>query len=103
MDNAIELADCMFVKPFYFIKMIEENFETNFLVHQLYRKLTLVEVEKKVIEISCSLMNDEIYSIEDAVDALMQVIDLIEMERQGITSDIESSLKKTEKVVTSSQ
>ncbi len=83
--------------------MIQENLETNFLVHQLYRKLVLVEVEKKVIEISCSLMNDEVYSVEDAVDGLMQVIDLIEMERQGIVNDIGLHLKKSAEVGTSSQ
>lgn len=78
--------------------MIQENLETNFLVHLLYRKLILVEIEKKVIEISCGLMDDDIYSTEDAIDALMQVIDLIEMERQGIMGDIGSGYKKGETV-----
>lgn len=81
--------------------MIKENLESSFLVHQLHRKLAIVEIEKKVIEISCALMDDEIYSTEDAVDALMQVIDLIEMERQGIISDMKSSYKQSEEMGTS--
>ncbi len=51
-----------------------------------------------IIEISCNLMTDEIYSTEDAVDALLQVIDLIEMERQGIVSDIGSNPEKRSKL-----
>lgn len=81
--------------------MIGEKLNMNFLVQKLHRKLALVEVEKKVIEISFSLMDDEIYSTEDAVDALMQVLDLIEIEHQGIISDIGSGYKQSEKMGTS--
>ncbi len=48
-----------------------------------------------MIEVSRSLI-DDVYSIEDAVDALIQMIDLIEMERQGIISDMRSGYKQRE-------
>lgn len=67
--------------------------QENILAEQLNRKLALVEIEKKLIELSCSLISDEIYSTEDAVDALLKVIDLIKLERQVITSDIRSTPK----------
>ena len=76
--------------------MLQEKLETNSLVDHLHLKLALVEIEKKVIEISCSLMEDEIYSVDDAVDGLMQIIDLIEIERQGIISDMKSGYKQSE-------
>lgn len=58
------------------------------LVRNLYRKLALAEIERELIKISCSLMEDDVYTVNDAVGELMEVIDLIEMERQGIESDI---------------
>lgn len=33
-------------------------------------------------------MDDEVYTIDDAVHELMEIINLIELERQGIMSDI---------------
>lgn len=68
--------------------MLSENVNKDYLVTKLYRKLALVEIESKLIKISCSLMDDEVYTIEDAVQELIEIINLIEMERQGIMSDI---------------
>lgn len=58
------------------------------LVRNLYRKLALVEIERELIKISCSLMEDDVYTVDDAVGELIKIIDLIEMERQGIVSDM---------------
>ncbi len=33
------------------------------LVRNLYRKLALVEIERELIKISCSLMEDDVYTL----------------------------------------
>lgn len=68
--------------------MINEKLEMNLLVNKLDQKIILVEIEKKVLEISYSLLDDDIYSTNDAVNELMQVVALIEVEREAVMSDI---------------
>lgn len=36
-------------------------------------------------------MEDDVYTVDDAVGELIEIIDLIEMERQGIVSDMRIS------------
>ncbi|GGN67460.1 MULTISPECIES: hypothetical protein [Oceanobacillus] len=68
--------------------MLREKVLKEDLVRNLYRKLALVEIERALIKISCSLMEDDVYTVDDAVGELIKIIDLIEMERQGIVSDM---------------
>lgn len=68
--------------------MTTQTAQKEVLVNKLYRKLALVEMERKLIKVSCNLMEDEVYTVEDAAHELMEIISLIEMERQGIISDI---------------
>lgn len=68
--------------------VVKEKLEKGFLVNKLYKKLSLVEIERQLIKISCNLMEDEVYTVDDAVEALIEVINLIEVEREGIMSDI---------------
>lgn len=68
--------------------MLREKVLQEDLTRNLYRKLTLVEIERELIKISCSLMEDDVYTVDDAVGELTKIIDLIEMERQGIVSDM---------------
>lgn len=68
--------------------MATQTAQKDVLVNKLYGKLALVEMERKLIKISCNLMEDELYTVDDAVQELMDIIQLIEMERRGIMSDI---------------
>ena len=68
--------------------MLREKVLKEDLVRNLYRKLFLVEIERELIKISCSLMEDDVYTVDDAVGELIEIIDLIEMERKGIVSDM---------------
>lgn len=68
--------------------MLNQKVNKNDLVRKLYRKLTLVEIERQLIKISCNLMEDEVYTVDDAINEIVEIIDLIEMERQGIMNDI---------------
>lgn len=68
--------------------MLEQKINNDDLVKVLYRKLVLVEIERQLIKISCSLMEDEVYTVDDAVDEILELINVIELERQGIMSDI---------------
>ncbi|MFA1822765.1 hypothetical protein ACDX78_21880 [Virgibacillus oceani] len=68
--------------------MTTQTAQKELLVNKLYRKLALVEMERKLIKVSCNLMEDEVYTVDDAAHELMEIISLIEMERQGIISDI---------------
>ena len=71
--------------------MLREKVRQENLVRNLYRKLALVEIERELIKISCSLMEDDVYTVDDAVGELIEIIDLLEMERQGIVSDMRIS------------
>lgn len=71
--------------------MLREKVLKEDLVRNLYRKLALVEIERELIKISCSLMEDDVYTADDAVSELVKIIDLIEMERQGIVRDMRIS------------
>lgn len=75
-------------------QMLKENLNKDYLVKSLYRKLALTEIEGKLIQISCSLMEDEVYTIENATRELVEVIYLIEMEREGIMGDIRALEKE---------
>jgi len=68
--------------------MLKEGVNKDHLVSRLYSKLALVEMESKLIKISCSLMEDEVYTQEDAVQELIEIIDIIEIERQGVVRDM---------------
>lgn len=68
--------------------MLREKLLKDDLVRKLYRKLALVEIERKLIKISCSLMEDEVYTAGDAVEEIEEIINIIEMERQGIMHEI---------------
>ncbi len=68
--------------------MLNQKVNKNDLVRKLYRKLTPVEIERQLIKISCNLMEDEVYTLDDAINEIVEIIDLIEMERQGIMNDI---------------
>ena len=69
-------------------QMLTEKVSKEELARKLYRKLALVEIERELIKIPCSLMEDDVYTVDDAVCELIKIIDLIEMERQGIVSEM---------------
>lgn len=68
--------------------MINQTFANDYLVNKLYQKLALLEMESKLIKISCRLMEEELYMMEDAVEEIMEIIELIEMELQEVMCDI---------------
>lgn len=68
--------------------MIKENIDKSSLVRKLNQKLVLVEMESKLLSISCSLLEDEIYTIENATEDLIEIIELIELEQQAVMSEI---------------
>lgn len=68
---------------------MKENLNSSFLTYKLHQKLILVEIKKKILKVSYGLIEDEMYSTENAVDDLTEVIGLIQMEQQGIMSEIE--------------
>lgn len=68
--------------------MLEQKINNDNLAKVLYRKLALVEIERQLIKISCGLIEDEVYTVDDAVDEILELIHLIELERQGIMSDM---------------
>lgn len=71
--------------------MSQGKAKKDYLVKKLYRKLALVEIESQLIQISCNLMDDEVYTVDEAVHELIEIINLIEMERQVIMSDMKFS------------
>ena len=71
--------------------MSQEKAKKDYLVKKLYRKLALVEIESQLIQISCNLMDDEVYTVDEAVHELIEIINLVEMERQVIMTDIKFS------------
>lgn len=68
--------------------MLREKVLKEDLVRKLYRNLALVEIESELIKISFSLMEDDVYTVDDAVAKLIEIINLLEMERQGIVKDM---------------
>jgi|HigsolmetaGSP11D_1036233.scaffolds.fasta_scaffold06034_4 hypothetical protein len=68
--------------------MLDQKVNKNDLVRKLYRRLTLVEIETKLIKISCNLMEDEVYTVDDAVNEIIEILNLIEMESEEIMNDL---------------
>jgi len=77
-------------------KMMKEERKTNILADNLYRRLALVEIERRIMEISCCLLGDELYSKEDAFNGLMEVLSLVEVEQQVIMNEIKLGKKESE-------
>lgn len=49
----------------------------------LYIKWPLAEIKFKLLNVVCSLLDDELYSIEDAVKGLIEIVDIIELHERG--------------------
>jgi len=67
---------------------MKKQIDTDILIENLNRNLALTEIEAKLTKISYGLLDDELYSDADAVNDLLEVLSLIELERQVIIKRI---------------
>lgn len=58
--------------------------EQSIVLNDLLSKLTLIDMKKRIVQTMCSLMGDELYTKDDAVRDLMEVVVMIEMEEKAV-------------------
>lgn|SRR5699024_1391365 len=75
------------------VSMAKEILDDHVLTHKLNQKLVLVEIEQQLIKISCGLIDDDMYTKEDAIIALMEALALIDMEQQSLMGEINAEYK----------
>jgi len=73
--------------------MIQDNEKRYLLKRVLSQKLYFSEVEEKLVSITYSLMEDNAYTIDCAIPELIKIINLLELEQQAITLEINRILE----------
>jgi len=64
------------------------------LINELHSKVILINMKGKLVQTICSLLDDQMYTKNDAVFSLLDVLALIELEERSVNSDgVRSSLK----------
>lgn len=54
------------------------------ILDELHEKLMLTDMKSKIVNIICSLIDDQLYSKDDAVYALLNLVILIELEEKKV-------------------
>lgn len=52
------------------------------LLDELQSKWMLVDMKSKIIQTVCCLLDDQLYTKENAIESLLEIVSLIEMEEQ---------------------
>ena len=52
------------------------------ILNDLHSKWILTDMKSKIIQTICSTMDDEVYTKNDAIDDLLEVVALIELEEK---------------------
>lgn len=58
---------------------IKQNF-----LNELHSKWVLTDMKSKLVQTICNLMDDEMYTKDDAVYAMLEVVALIELEEKKV-------------------
>ncbi|WP_040980598.1 MULTISPECIES: hypothetical protein [Oceanobacillus] len=61
---------------------------SNDLFLELNRKLYFAEMEEKLMKVTCSLIDDELYTVDCAIKDLIKIIDQLELEQRSIMHQI---------------
>lgn len=61
----------------------EERDQRNFL-NELHTKSILIDMKSQIVQTICSLVDDEVYTKNDAVYSLLEVVSLIELEEKKV-------------------
>ena len=62
--------------------MVQNESMKQRLLEELLAKCVLSEMKRKVVQTICSLMDDQVYTKNDAVYALLEVVELICLEEK---------------------
>ncbi|WP_088052543.1 hypothetical protein [Virgibacillus dakarensis] len=54
------------------------------LLNELHTKWTLTDMKNRIIQTICSLIDDQVYTKNDAVYSLLEVVALIELEEKKV-------------------
>lgn len=64
--------------------MVQNESMKQRLLEELLAKCVLSEMKRKVVQTICSLMDDQVYTKNDAVYALLEVVELICLEEKKV-------------------
>jgi len=74
--------------------MKKTKWERQDLINELHSKVILIDMKGKIFQTICSLLDDQMYTKNDAVFSLLDVLALIELEERSVNSDgVRNSLK----------
>lgn len=68
--------------------------DMNYIMGRVIQKLAVLEVEQKIIHISMNLMDKEFYTRNDAVIDLLDVIESLNFEYEGLLNEIRKARKE---------
>ncbi|MEI3611150.1 hypothetical protein [Pseudogracilibacillus sp. SO30301A] len=68
--------------------------DMNYIMGKVNQKLTVLEIEQKIIHIAMGLMDEEVYSRNDAVMDLIDVIESLNFENDGLLNEIRKARKE---------
>ena len=64
--------------------MEKEGLDQRNFVNELNSKLILIDMKSRIVQTVCSLVDDQVYTKNDAVYSLLEVVALIELEEQKV-------------------
>lgn len=68
--------------------------DMNYIMGRVIQKLAVLEVEQKIIHISMNLMDKEVYTRNDAVIDLLDVIESLNFEYESLLNEIREARKE---------
>lgn len=71
-----------------------EKMDMNYIMGRVIQKLAVLEVEQKIIHISMNLMDKEVYTRNDAVIDLLDVIESLNFEYESLLNEIREARKE---------
>ncbi len=68
--------------------MQKRDTENDLLIKELYRKLFFLEIQHDLLSLCTYIMTDDLYTPEDAVNRIIEVVEVLEGEQSGILKDM---------------
>lgn len=68
--------------------------DMNYIMGRVIQKLAVLELEQKIIHISMNLMDKEVYTRNDAVIDLLDVIESLNFEYESLLNEIRKARKE---------
>lgn len=68
--------------------------DMNYIMGKVNQKLAVLEIEQKIIHISMNLMDEKVYTRNDAVIDLIDVIESLNFEYDGLLNEIREARKE---------